>query len=596
MVEKQGWKRDQYCGLISAEYEGKDIWVTGWCDTRRDHGGLVFIDLRDREGLVQVVLDPAKIPKAKDLRSEFVLAIRGRVNLRPEGMINKGLLTGEIEIEALELIVLSEAQTPPFVIGDLNKAGDAIRQKYRYLELRNKEKMSLLKLRHEVMQISRNYLSEQGFYEFETPILYKSTPEGARDFLVSSRLNLGEFYALPQSPQILKQLLMISGADKYFQIARCFRDEDLRADRQPEFTQIDIEMSFISEEAIRKLTQGLASRLWKKFKNEELGDVLVLSYYEAMNRFGSDKPDLRIEMQVQDFTEILRGCEFKSFSSTVDQGGKVKALALKNELPSRNQIDKWTKLLQSRGAKGLAWIKNPGEKNYQSPILKFLGQDLVEKMFLKAFKNTHHKGTLFLVSDTWKTSCEALGFLRLELAKAFNLIDESMDRFLWVNEFPLFEYDSDDQRWYSTHHPFTEPLSEDKKLLIKGGSDLSLALGDMKSKAYDFVCNGSEIAGGSLRVYQPQLQKEIFKALGLTNEDVKSKFGFFIHALEYGTPPHGGIAWGLDRLVMHLAGVDTIKDVIAFPKTAKGMCPMSSAPSPVAIEQLIELGLKIVKS
>ncbi len=596
MTEKQGWKRDQYCGLINAEYIGKEIWVTGWCDTRRDHGSLVFIDLRDREGLVQVVLDSSKIPLAKDLRSEFVLAIKGKVNLRPEGMINKTISTGEIEIEALELIVLSKAQTPPFVIGNLSKVGDAICQKYRYLELRNNEKMALLKLRHEVMQISRNYLSEQGFYEFETPILYKSTPEGARDFLVSSRLNLGEFYALPQSPQTLKQLLMIAGADKYFQIARCFRDEDLRADRQPEFTQIDIEMSFIDEKAIRKLTQNLAAKLWKKFKNQELSDVPVFSYHEAMNRFGSDKPDLRIKMEIQDLTETLKDCEFKLFNSITDHGGKIKALALKNELPSRSQIDKWTKLIQSRGAKGLTWIKNNGEKNYQSPILKFLGQGLIEKMFLKAFKDDDHTGVLFLVSDTWKTSCEALGFLRLELAKTFNLIDESVDKFLWVNEFPLFEYDSNDQRWYSIHHPFTEPLDEHKKLLIKGRDDLNLILGDMKSKAYDFVCNGSEIAGGSLRVYQPQLQKEIFKVLGLTKEEVKSKFGFFIDALKYGTPPHGGIAWGFDRLVMHLAGVDTIRDVIAFPKTAKGICPMSSAPSKVAIDQLIELGLKIIKS
>ncbi len=595
MAEKQGWKRDQYCGKVNAEYAGKDIWITGWCDTRRDHGGLVFIDLRDREGLVQVVLDPAKIPAAKDLRSEFVLAVKGKVNLRPEGMINKKIPTGEIEIEALELVVLSEAQTPPFVIGDLDKAGDAIRQKYRYLELRNKEKMSLLKLRHEVMQISRNYLSDEGFYEVETPILYKSTPEGARDFLVPSRVSQGEFYALPQSPQTLKQLLMIAGTDKYFQIARCFRDEDLRADRQPEFTQIDIEMSFINEEIMRELTEGLAAKLWKKYKNQEIGEVPVLSYHEAMDRFGSDKPDLRIEMEIQDLTETLKGCEFKAFSSTIEQGGKVKALALKNELPSRSQTDKWTKLAQSRGAKGLAWIKSEGGKVYQSPVLKFLGQDLVEKMFEETFGSADHKGVLFLVSDTWATACEALGYLRLELAKAFNLTDESVDRFLWVNEFPLFEYNSDDQRWYSIHHPFTEPLEEHKELLIKGGDDLHSTLGEMKSKAYDFVCNGSETAGGSLRIYQPKLQEGIFKALGLTDEEVKAKFGFFIDALQYGTPPHGGIAWGLDRLVMHLAGVDTIRDVIAFPKTAKGTCPMSHAPSEVAIDQLIELGLKVIK-
>lgn len=595
MAENQGWKRDQYCGNVNAEYAGKEIWLTGWCDTRRDHGGLVFIDLRDREGLVQIVFDPATIPAAKDIRSEFVLAVRGKVNLRPDGMINKKIPTGEIEVEALELVVLSEAQTPPFVIGDLDKAGDAIRQKYRYLELRNHKKMSLLKLRHETMQIARNHLSDQGFYEVETPILYKSTPEGARDFLVPSRVTQGEFYALPQSPQTLKQLLMIAGADKYFQIARCFRDEDLRADRQPEFTQIDIEMSFIDEKIMRDLTESLAEKLWQKFKGQSIGEVPVLSYHEAMDRFGSDKPDLRIEMEIQDLTETVRGCEFKAFSSNIDQGGVVKALALKGELPSRSQTDKWTKLAQSRGAKGLAWIKSEGGKEYQSPILKFLGQEMAESMFEKAFGSADAKGILFLVSDNWATACEALGYLRLDLAKAFKLIDESVDRFLWVNEFPLFEYKAEDQRWYSIHHPFTEPLEEHKELLLKGGDEMIKELGNMKSKAYDFVCNGSETAGGSLRIYNPQLQKGIFSALGLTEEEVRAKFGFFIDALQYGTPPHGGIAWGLDRLVMHLAGVDTIRDVIAFPKTAKASCPMSHAPSEVAIDQLIELGLKISK-
>lgn len=595
MGAKEGWKRDYYCGDLSSKHIGDKVWVTGWCDTRRDHGGLVFIDLRDREGLLQAVLDPQKMSEAKDIRSEFVLALYGEIAARPEGMVNTKIPTGGVELHVEKMKVLSKAETPPFVIGDIDKAGEAIRQKYRYLELRNPEKMAKIKLRHEVTRISRNYLSEQGFYEVETPILYKSTPEGARDFLVPSRVHQGDFYALPQSPQTLKQLLMISGADKYYQIARCFRDEDLRADRQPEFTQIDIEMSFIHEEDIRKLTEGLATKLWKEFKGQDLGEVPVLSYQEAMDRFGSDKPDMRISEEIRDLSEDFKGCEFKAFTSTLEQGGVVKAFALPNELPSRSQIDKWTKLVQSRGAKGLAWLKYE-EGKIQSPILKFLGEDLAKKIGENIFESDKPQGTLFLVSDSWATACESLGYLRLEIAKTFNLIDKSKDKFLWVNRFPLFEYSSEDHRWYSIHHPFTEPLEEHKELLINGGENLQSALGEMKSKAYDFVCNGSETAGGSLRIYQQEVQKGVFKALGLSEEEVKQKFGFFVEALQYGTPPHGGIAWGMDRLVMHLAGVDSIREVIAFPKTAKGTCPMSLAPSPVALDQLIELGLKIQKT
>lgn len=387
---------------------------------------------------------------------------------------------------------------------------------------------------------------------------------------------------------------MISGMDKYFQIAKCFRDEDLRADRQPEFTQIDVEMSFVSEQQVMDLTQGLAEKIWKETKGQSLGEVPVLSYHEAMDRFGSDKPDTRFEMEITDLSEDFKGCDFKAFSQVIEKGGVVKAIALKDELPSRSQIDKWTKLAQSRGAKGLAWLKRDEKGEINSPILKFIGEDLSKKVMDKMFGGDKKKGTLFLVSDTWATSCEALGYLRLEVAKAFKLFDMSKDYFLWVNRFPLFDFNADEQRWQSVHHPFTDPIEEHKEILLSESLDLK-ALGDMKSKAYDFVCNGSETAGGSLRIYQPKVQESVFKTLGLSDQDVKEKFGFFMEALQYGTPPHGGVAWGLDRLVMHLAGAESIRDVMAFPKTAKGIDPMSNTPSSVALDQLLELGLKLQK-
>lgn len=585
-------KRTHYCGHLGLEHKDQTVILMGWVNNRRDHGGLVFVDLRDREGLVQVVLDPAqeKTAMAKKFRNEFVIAVKGKVIARPEGMVNDKMKTGAIEIEVDEAEILAEAATPPFVIGDPN-VSEAVRLKYRYLSLRNPELQRCLKLRHEVTKVVRDALTDEGFWEVETPILYKSTPEGARDYLVPSRVNQGEFYALPQSPQTLKQLLMVGGMDRYFQIARCFRDEDLRADRQPEFSQIDIEMTFVDEDDVRAVNEKLLRTIWKKIKGVEVGEIPCLKYEEAMRVYGSDKPDLRNPMKIIECSDLVKGCGFKVFDSTIDNGGVVRALGLPvKDTVSRSQIDKWMKLIKSDGAGGIVWIKKENDE-YLSPVNKFLSQDLLKQIYDRVCPEGY--GTVLMVSDTKAIVSRALGSLRNILGQQFDLIDSSKDNFCWVVDFPLLDYDDKENRWVACHHPFTMPKDEHVEKLQSGAAD---ELPHVQAKAYDLVCNGNELAGGSIRIHRQQVQSAMFKALGLTEEQAKQKFGYFVEALTYGTPPHGGIAWGLDRLVMILAGTDAIRDVIAFPKTAKAQDLMAGSPSIVDPHQLLELAIQPIKS
>lgn len=584
-------KRTHYCGEVGIEQKDQTLVLMGWVNNRRDHGGLVFVDLRDREGLVQIVLDPGKekTAVAKKLRNEFVVGIKGVVRARPEGMVNEKMKTGAIEIEVEECEILSEAETPPFVVGDPN-VSEAVRLKYRYLSLRNPELQRCMRLRHEVTKVVRDALSEEGFWEVETPILYKSTPEGARDYLVPSRVNQGEFYALPQSPQTLKQLLMVGGMDKYFQIARCFRDEDLRADRQPEFSQIDLEMSFVDEEDVRALNEKLLRKIWKEIKGVEVGEIPTMEYDVAMREYGSDKPDLRNPMKIIECSDLVKGCGFKVFDSTIDNGGCVRALGLPvKDTVSRSQIDKWIKAIKPDGAGGIVWIKKEGDE-YQSPVNKFLSQELLTSLYERVCPEGF--GVVLMVSDTETIVSRSLGNLRNLLGEQYDLIDKSKDVFHWVVNFPLLDYDDKEKRWVACHHPFTMPKDEHVDLMKSGtASDLA----QVKAKAYDLVCNGNELAGGSIRIHRQEIQSAMFTALGLTEEQAKEKFGYFVEALTYGTPPHGGVAWGLDRLVMILAGTDAIRDVIAYPKTAKAQCLMSETPSKVDPHQLLELGLSINK-
>jgi aspartyl-tRNA synthetase len=585
------WKRSHTCGKLTKADAGKEVTLLGWVDTRRDHGGLIFVDLRDRYGKTQIVFNPvdAKQSTSKDFRSEYVVAVTGKVRARPEGMANSKMSTGDIELEATECEVLSVAKTTPFQLGDDN-VSEVLRLKYRYLDLRRDEMHKNLQLRHDLITGLRAALNADDFLEIETPILYKSTPEGARDYLVPSRVHPGSFYALPQSPQTLKQMLMIAGYDKYYQVARCFRDEDLRAERQPEFTQLDIEMSFVDMEEVMEMNEKLVSAVWKKLRGYDIGKIPVMTYDEAMNSYGNDKPDLRFGLKFNDLTESLKNSGFKVFDDVSSRGGAIKGFAIPGAANmSRGQIDKYTDLVKRSGAKGLVWIKWEADK-VTSAVAKFFSEDKLKEMITAC--GGKQGDAVFLVADDWNVTCSSLAGLRLQVGADLNLIDKSKDKFLWVIDFPLFDYSPEDKRWVATHHPFTMMKEEHADILITGREE---DYGKIRAKAYDLVCNGYEIAGGSIRIFRNEVQSAMFKALRISPEEAEMKFGYFLEALNYGTPPHGGIAWGLDRVAMILCNTEAIRDVIAFPKTSKATCMMSEAPTPVDRSQLLELGLSLLR-
>jgi aspartyl-tRNA synthetase len=584
-------KRTCYCGDLRPERIGQEVTLMGWVNRRRDLGGLVFIDLRDREGIAQLVFNPEFSPQAHEkgsaLRSEFVIAIRGKVVARPAGTENPDLKTGGLEVQVGELRILSESNPPPFPIDEDVEAAENLRLKYRYLDLRKPQMQRNLLLRNRAAKSVRDYLHSQDFLEIETPFLTKSTPEGARDYLVPSRVNPGLFYALPQSPQLFKQLLMISGFDRYFQLVKCFRDEDLRADRQPEFTQIDIEMSFIDREDIYRTMEGMMKVLFR----ETLGLELVtpfprLTYEESMSRYGVDNPDIRFGLEMTDVSSALKNTEFKAFAEALQRGGMVKALKVQGDL-SRKELDDLNEFARGLGAKGLAWVRvgPEGWPALSGPVAKFLSEE--ERLALKESLKPAPGDILLFMADSPKAVNGALGRLRLHLGKRLGLIPEGTYHFVWVTDFPLLEYDEVEGRFAAKHHPFTSPLDEDLELL-------SGAPERVRAKAYDLVLNGSEVGGGSLRIYRREVQALLFEKLGIGPVEAKEKFGFLLEAFEYGAPPHGGIAFGFDRLVMILAGAESIRDVIAFPKTQKATDLLTEAPSTVDSRQLAELSLRVI--
>ncbi|KRT65800.1 MAG: aspartyl-tRNA synthetase, aspartyl-tRNA synthetase [Candidatus Dadabacteria bacterium CSP1-2] len=591
MLELLGdWKRTDYCGSLGVEDLEREVILMGWVQSKRDHGGLIFVDLRDREGIIQVVYNPQlnieAHQKAGLLKDEWIVAVKGTVTRRPQETINPNIKTGEIEITVKEIRILNTSKVLPFPIENEIKVDELLRLKYRFLDLRRPMMKENLILRHEIASATRNYLNSKGFIELETPYLTRSTPEGARDFLVPSRLNPGEFYALPQSPQLLKQTLMISGFDRYYQIVRCFRDEDLRADRQPEFTQIDLEMSFVSENDVMEIVEGMLKAIFKQSKEIDIPTPFSrIRYDEAMLKYGNDKPDTRFGLELYDITEIFMNSGFKVFGDAIKRGGIVKALNLKGKASdfSRKELDDLVEFAKSLGAKGLAWIKVTGDE-WQSPITKFLTE--TEKKGLQNTLKTEDEDVIFFTADSAHTVNLVLSTLRLRLGERFNLIDQSKLSFLWVVDFPLLDFDETEKRYVAMHHPFTSPKEEDLGVFDSSPERV-------RARAYDIVLNGVEIGGGSIRIHRSDIQQKLFDKIGLEPEEAKKKFGFLLEALEFGAPPHGGIALGLDRLVMLIADADSIRDVIAFPKTQKGVCPLTEAPSPVDTKQLLELKIRV---
>jgi len=584
-----GMKRSHHCGRITAQEAGQRVTLMGWVQRRRDHGGLIFVDLRDRFGLVQVVFNPEVsgefFAKAETVRGEFVLAVSGLVSLRPAGTVNPNLATGEVEVYADQLRILNTAKTPPFYIEDGVECDELLRLKYRYLDLRRPEMQKALALRSKVTTAIREFMDGADFLEIETPILCNSTPEGARDYLVPSRVHPGEFFALPQSPQTFKQILMVAGMDRYFQIARCFRDEDLRADRQPEFTQLDVEMSFVERDDILGLMEKLMAHVFKKALGRELKLPFPrLTYDKAMNLYGSDKPDLRFDLPLVNIGDVIADCQFKVFRTALDNQGQVKGINAKNcGHYSRKELDELTTAAAIFGAKGLAWIII-GEEGVRSPIAKFFSEG---EMTAIINRMEGQPGDLLLfVADKASVVAASLGLLRQEIAKRENLIDPDELNFSWVVDFPLLEYDEEEQRWAAMHHMFTSPRDEDMALLESDP-------GKAKAKAYDLILNGVELGGGSIRIHRRDIQEQLFSLVGFTPEDAYRKFGFMLDAFEYGTPPHGGIAFGIDRMIMLMSGRDTIRDVIAFPKTQSAADMMVGAPGPVIPKQLKELHIKL---